>query len=32
VTAAVDQLRSDGTLQEITDEWLGSGQGVTLLK
>jgi len=32
VTAAVDELREDGTLAEITDEWLGSGQGVTLLK
>ncbi|KZE89155.1 ABC transporter substrate-binding protein [Microbacterium sp. TNHR37B] len=32
VTEAVDALREDGTLEEITDEWLGSGQGVTLLK
>jgi len=32
VTAAVDELREEGTLAEITDEWLGSGQGVTLLK
>ncbi|MCS0500638.1 ABC transporter substrate-binding protein [Protaetiibacter mangrovi] len=32
VTAAVDAIRADGTLDEITDEWLGSGQGVTLLK
>jgi len=32
VSAAVDALREDGTLAEITDEWLGSGQGVTLLK
>jgi len=32
VTAAVDTLREDGTLAEITDEWLGSGQGVTLLQ
>jgi len=32
VTAALDELREDGTLAEITDEWLGSGQGVTLLK
>ncbi|MGV9194928.1 ABC transporter substrate-binding protein [Microbacterium sp. MC2] len=32
VTAAVDALREDGTLQAITDEWLGSGQGVTLLQ
>ncbi|GAB3603971.1 ABC transporter substrate-binding protein [Microbacterium aureliae] len=32
VTAAVDELREDGTLDEITDEWLGSGQGVTLLE
>jgi len=32
VTAAVDALRADGTLDEITDEWLGSGQGVTLLQ
>lgn len=32
VTAALDELREDGTLAKITDEWLGSGQGVTLLK
>ena len=32
VSAALDELRADGTLQKITDEWLGSGQGVTLLK
>ena len=32
VTAAVDELREDGTLAKITEEWLGSGQGVTLLK
>jgi len=32
VTAAVDALREDGTLAEITDEWLGSGQGVTKLQ
>lgn len=32
VTAALDELRADGTLAAITDEWLGSGQGVTLLK
>jgi polar amino acid transport system substrate-binding protein len=32
VSAAVDELRDDGTLGEITDEWLGSGQGVTQLK
>ncbi len=32
VTAAVDALRDSGKLAEITDEWLGSGQGVTLLK
>lgn len=32
VTAAVDELREDGTLAEITDEWLGSGQGVTVLE
>lgn len=32
VTAAVDALREEGTLAEITDEWLGSGQGVTLLQ
>jgi len=32
VTAAVDALRANGQLQAITDEWLGSGQGVTLLK
>jgi polar amino acid transport system substrate-binding protein len=32
VTAAVDALRDSGKLAEITDKWLGSGQGVTLLK
>ncbi|GAA3631339.1 ABC transporter substrate-binding protein [Microbacterium awajiense] len=32
VSAAVDALREDGTLEEITDEWLGSGQGVPLLQ
>lgn len=32
VSAALDGLRADGTLAEITDEWLGSGQGVTKLK
>ena len=32
VSAALDKLREDGTLAEITDEWLGAGQGVTLLK
>ncbi|MBO9577477.1 MAG: amino acid ABC transporter substrate-binding protein [Microbacteriaceae bacterium] len=32
VTAAVDALRDSGRLQEITDEWLGSGQGVPLLQ
>lgn len=32
VTAALDALREDGTLEAITDEWLGSGQGVTLLQ
>ena len=32
VTKALDELREDGTLAKITDEWLGSGQGVTLLK
>ncbi|SIT88297.1 transporter substrate-binding domain-containing protein [Microbacterium sp. RU33B] len=32
VTEAVDALREDGTLAAITDEWLGAGQGVTLLK
>ncbi|HWK19425.1 MAG TPA: transporter substrate-binding domain-containing protein [Microbacteriaceae bacterium] len=32
VTAAVDALRTSGALQAITDEWLGSGQGVKLLK
>jgi polar amino acid transport system substrate-binding protein len=32
VTAAVDALRDSGKLAETTDEWLGSGQGVTLLK
>ena len=32
VSAGLDELREDGTLAEITDEWLGAGQGVTLLK
>lgn len=32
VTAAVDELREDGTLEAITDEWLGSGQGVPQLQ
>lgn len=32
VSAAIDELREDGTLAEITDEWLGAGRGVTLLK
>lgn len=32
VTAAVDALRDNGTLEQITDEWLGSGQGVPLLQ
>jgi polar amino acid transport system substrate-binding protein len=32
VTAAVDELRDNGTLAEITDEWLGAGSGVTLLQ
>lgn len=32
VSAAIDTLRENGTLAEITDEWLGAGQGVTLLQ
>lgn len=32
VTAAVDALREDGTLDAITDEWLGEGAGVTKLQ
>ena len=32
VTAAVDALRENGTLDEITSEWLGEGAGVTQLK
>lgn len=32
VSAAIDTLRDNGTLAEITDEWLGAGQGVTLLQ
>ena len=32
VSAAIDELREDGTLEAITDEWLGAGLGVTLLK
>lgn len=32
VTAAVDELREDGTLDALVDEWLGAGQGITLLQ
>ena len=32
VSDAIGELREDGTLAEITDEWLGAGQGVALLK
>jgi len=32
VSAALDELRADGTLAAITEEWLGAGQGVTLLQ
>ncbi|WP_299087475.1 ABC transporter substrate-binding protein [uncultured Microbacterium sp.] len=32
VSAAIDELRADGTLEAITDEWLGAGLGVTLLQ
>ncbi len=32
VSEAIDALREDGTLAAITDEWLGAGQGVVLLK
>lgn len=32
VSAAIDELREDGTLAEITDEWLGAGLGLTLLQ
>ncbi len=32
VSAAIDELREDGTLAALTDEWLGAGQGVTLLQ
>lgn len=32
VSAALDELRADGTLDEITATWLGEGQGVTLLQ
>jgi len=32
VSAAIDELREDGTLAAITEEWLGAGQGVALLK
>jgi polar amino acid transport system substrate-binding protein len=32
VTAAVDALRENGTLEAITDEWLGEGAGVTKLQ
>jgi len=32
ITGAVDALRASGKLQAITDEWLGAGAGVPLLK
>lgn len=32
VTEAVDTLRENGTLDEITEEWLGEGAGVTQLQ
>jgi polar amino acid transport system substrate-binding protein len=32
VSAAVDALREDGTLQEITDEWLGADAGAPVLE
>lgn len=32
VTAAVDTLRENGTLDEITETWLGEGAGVTQLQ
>ncbi|GAB2462550.1 polar amino acid transport system substrate-binding protein [Conyzicola lurida] len=32
VSAAVDTLREDGTLQEITDEWLGADAGAPVLE
>ena len=32
VSAAIDTLREDGTRAAITDEWLGAGQGGTLLQ
>jgi polar amino acid transport system substrate-binding protein len=32
VTAAVDALRENGTLDAITEEWLGEGAGVTKLQ
>jgi polar amino acid transport system substrate-binding protein len=32
VSAAVDALRENGTLEAITEEWLGEGAGVTQLK
>ena len=32
VTAAMDTLRDNGTLDEITDKWLGEGAGVTKLQ
>jgi polar amino acid transport system substrate-binding protein len=32
VTAAVDALREDGTLQAITDEWLGADAGAPVLE
>lgn len=32
VSEAIDELRADGTLQEITDRWLGAEQGVPILQ
>jgi len=32
VSEAIDELRADGTLQEITDRWLDAEQGVPILQ
>ena len=32
VSEAIDELRADGTLQQITDQWLDAEQGVPILQ
>ena len=32
VSAAIDELRADGTLQQITEQWLGAEQDVPILQ